>query len=176
MQKTSFWKAGHTPSLIAAFLYFDMSFMVWVMLGPLGVQIAQDLGLTAAQKGLMVATPVLAGALLRMVWGMMVDHLKPKLAGTIGQVIVIVALLAAWKFGIHTYEQTLIPVCSSVLPVRRLRWHCRWPRAGIRPSTRALRLVSPAPATRGRHLPPCSAPVWQSHSVGKMYSALPPFH
>jgi NNP family nitrate/nitrite transporter-like MFS transporter len=108
MQKTSFWKAGHTPSLIAAFLYFDMSFMVWVMLGPLGVQIAKDLGLTAAQKGLMVATPVLAGALLRMVWGMMVDHLKPKLAGTIGQVIVIAALLVAWRMGVHSYEQTLI--------------------------------------------------------------------
>jgi NNP family nitrate/nitrite transporter-like MFS transporter len=108
MQKTSFWAVGHKPSLIAAFLYFDMSFMVWVMLGPLGVQIAKDLGLTAAQKGLMVATPVLAGALLRLVWGMMVDHLKPKLAGTIGQVIVIVALLCAWRLGIHSYEQTLV--------------------------------------------------------------------
>jgi NNP family nitrate/nitrite transporter-like MFS transporter len=108
MQKTSFWKAGHTPSLIAAFLYFDMSFMVWVMLGPLGVQIAKDLGLSAAQKGLMVATPVLAGALLRLVWGVMVDHLKPKLAGTIGQVIVIVALLCAWHFGVHSYEQVLV--------------------------------------------------------------------
>jgi len=108
MQKTSFWKVGHTPSLIAAFLYFDMSFMVWVMLGPLGVQIARDLNLTASQKGLMVATPVLAGALLRMVWGMLVDHLKPKLAGTIGQVIVIAALTWAWWFGVHSYEQTLI--------------------------------------------------------------------
>ena len=38
-----FLKAGHTPTLFAAFLYFDISFMVWVMLGPLGVQIAQDL-------------------------------------------------------------------------------------------------------------------------------------
>ena len=104
----SFWKAGHRPTLLAAFLYFDLSFMVWVMLGPLGVQIANDLGLNAAQKGLMVATPVLSGALLRLVMGVMVDHLKPKLAGAIGQVIVILALLAAWYFGIHTYEQVLL--------------------------------------------------------------------
>ena len=82
--------------------------MVWVLLGPLGVQIANDLGLTHAQKGLMVATPVLAGALLRMVMGVLVDHLKPKMAGAIGQVIVIVALFVAWQFGIHSYEQTLI--------------------------------------------------------------------
>ena len=106
--KSSFWKAGHTPTLFAAFLYFDLSFMVWVMLGPLGVQIAKDLGLNAAQKGLMVATPVLAGALLRLVMGVMVDHLKPKAAGAIGQVVVIVALLTAWHFGIHSYEQALL--------------------------------------------------------------------
>ncbi len=106
--QSSFLKAGHTPTLFAAFLYFDLSFMVWVLLGPLAVQIAQDLQLTAAQKGLMVATPVLAGALLRMVMGILVDHLKPKMTGLIGQVIVIVALLIAWYFGIHSYTQVLI--------------------------------------------------------------------
>lgn len=104
----SFWRAGHTPTLIAAFLYFDLAFMVWVLLGPLGVQIAHDLKLDAAQKGLMVATPVLAGALLRIVMGVLVDHLKPKLAGAIGQVIVIAALLVAWAFGIHTFTQVLV--------------------------------------------------------------------
>jgi NNP family nitrate/nitrite transporter-like MFS transporter len=104
----SFWKAGHRPTLYAAFLYFDLAFMVWVMLGPLGVQIAKDLGLTHAQKGMMVATPVLAGAILRIFMGVLVDHLKPKLAGAIGQVIVIVALFFAWYFGIHSYAQTLI--------------------------------------------------------------------
>jgi NNP family nitrate/nitrite transporter-like MFS transporter len=104
----SFWQAGHRPTLLAAFLYFDLAFMVWVMLGPLGVQIANDLGLSHAQKGLMVATPVLAGAILRIVMGLAVDHLKPKMAGAIGQVIVIVSLFVAWHFGIHSYEQTLI--------------------------------------------------------------------
>ena len=103
-----FWKAGHPPTLFAAFFYFDLAFMVWVMLGPLGVQIAQDLQLTAAQKGLMVATPILSGALLRILMGVLVDHLKPKLAGAIGQVIVLAALGFAWHFGIHTYEQILL--------------------------------------------------------------------
>ncbi len=104
----SFWKAGHAPTLLAAFLYFDLSFMVWVVLGPLGVQIAKDLDLNAAQKGLMVATPVLAGALLRIVMGVLVDHLKPKTAGAMGQVVVIVALAIAWYFGVHSYSQVLI--------------------------------------------------------------------
>ncbi len=104
---SSFLKSGHTPTLFAAFLYFDLSFMVWVLLGPLAVQIAADLHLTAGQKGLMVATPVLAGALLRMVMGILVDHLKPKMTGIIGQLIVIGALLVAWHFGIHSYTQVL---------------------------------------------------------------------
>ena len=106
--KNSFLKSGHWPTLLAAFLYFDLSFMVWVVLGPLGVQIARDLGLTAAQKGLMVATPVLSGALLRMVMGIMVDHFGPKLAGAFGQVIVIGALLTAWLVGIHSYYELLL--------------------------------------------------------------------
>ncbi|MEK9825139.1 MAG: MFS transporter, partial [Methylotenera sp.] len=77
--KSSFWKAGHTPTLFSAFLYFDLSFMVWVLLGPLAVQIALDLQLSPSQKGLMVATPVLAGALLRIVMGVLVDQIKPKM-------------------------------------------------------------------------------------------------
>jgi len=108
MDRKSFLQAGHTPTLLAAFLYFDLAFMVWVMLGPLGVGIANDLGLTHAQKGLMVATPVLAGALLRIVMGVLVDRLSPKKAAIIGQVIVIAALAYAWLMGIHSYEQTLV--------------------------------------------------------------------
>ncbi len=106
--KTSFWSAGHKPTLFAAFLYFDLSFMVWVVLGPLAVQIAADLQLTAAQKGMMVATPILSGALLRIVMGVLVDHLKPKMAGLIGQVIVLAALAFAWLYGVHTYQQVLL--------------------------------------------------------------------
>jgi NNP family nitrate/nitrite transporter-like MFS transporter len=76
MARKSFLKSGHTPTLIAAFLYFDLAFMVWVMLGPLGVQIAKDLNLDHVQKGMMVATPVLAGAAFRIVLGILVDHLN----------------------------------------------------------------------------------------------------
>lgn len=104
---TSFWKAGNRPTLFAAFLYFDVSFMVWVMLGPLAPVISKDLGLDPAQKGLMVAIPTLAGAVLRLVNGLMVDRIGPKLVGTINQLIVIAGLAAAWYFGINSYEGTL---------------------------------------------------------------------
>src|SRR4249919_1550738 len=102
-----FLKAGHLPTLLAAFFYFDMSFMVWVMLGPLAVQMSADLGLSPAQKGFMVAVPVLAGALLRVVNGVLVDRLKPRRAGMIGQVVVIAGLVFAWAVGIDSYHAAL---------------------------------------------------------------------
>ncbi len=105
---TSFWKAGHPPTLFAAFLYFDLSFMVWYVLGPLGVQIAADLGLTTQQRSLMVATPILAGAILRFVLGILADRTSPKSAGLFGQVVVILALAVAWLHGIHSFEQALL--------------------------------------------------------------------
>ncbi|MFZ5462660.1 MAG: nitrate/nitrite transporter [Pseudomonadota bacterium] len=107
----SFWKAGHPPTLFAAFLYFDLAFMVWVMLGPLAVQIAKDLGLSPAQKGLMVAVPVLAGALLRVVMGILVDRIRPKKSGAVGQAIVIAGLAWAWYGGITSYTQLLLLGC-----------------------------------------------------------------
>ena len=108
MSVKGFLKAGHTPTLFAAFLYFDLSFMVWVMLGPLAVQIAAQLHLDAAQKGLMVAVPTLAGAGLRVVMGVLVDHLRPKRAGIIAQVLVLAGLGAGWALGIHSYGQVLL--------------------------------------------------------------------
>jgi NNP family nitrate/nitrite transporter-like MFS transporter len=104
---TSFWKSGHRPTLIAAFLYFDIAFMVWVLLGPLAPIIAKDLGLDAGQKGLMVAVPTLAGAVLRLVNGLLVDRIGPKTTGAIGQVVVILGLATGWLSGIDSFAGTL---------------------------------------------------------------------
>ncbi|MDC7676365.1 nitrate/nitrite transporter [Asticcacaulis machinosus] len=107
MISKEFLKAGHAPTLFSAFLYFDMSFMVWVLLGALGVQIAADLGLTPAEKGFMVAVPILTGALLRMVNGVLVDRIGPKMTGAISQMIVISGLLLAWLLNVSSYEGIL---------------------------------------------------------------------
>jgi NNP family nitrate/nitrite transporter-like MFS transporter len=100
-------KSGHTPTLFANFFYFDVSFMVWVLLGPLAVLIGPDLHLNAAQKGLMVATPSLGGALLRVVNGVFVDRFGSKKTGLVSQLIVMGGLLAAWRLGIHSFQQVI---------------------------------------------------------------------
>ncbi len=108
MSFRTFAKAGHAPTLFSSFLYFDLSFMVWVLLGPLGVAIAGDLKLDAAQKGLMVAIPVLSGAFLRVLAGLAVDRFGPKLTGLLFQVIVLSGLLFAWAVGVHSYDSVLM--------------------------------------------------------------------
>lgn len=104
----SFWRSGHTPTLFSAFLYFDLSFMVWYLLGPLQIQMAKTLELSTQQRALMVATPILAGALLRLPMGMLADRIGAKRAGIIGQVVVMATLFAAWQLGVHSMAQALL--------------------------------------------------------------------
>ena len=105
---------GHTPTLWMAFLYFDMSFMVWTMLGPLSTEIAEALAvtgfiMTAGQKATLLSLPILSGAILRIVLGFGVDKLGAKLTALISQAIVIAALLTAYIMGdTITYNALLI--------------------------------------------------------------------
>lgn len=100
--------AGHWPTLLTAFLYFDFSFMAWTLLGPLGAQIGEALKLSAQQKGLMVAVPILSGAILRIVLGLAVDQYGAKKTGVCAQLIVISGLLGAWMIGLKDYQATLL--------------------------------------------------------------------
>lgn len=102
MRLQEFKQAGHWPTLLAAFLYFDISFMVWVVLGPLSLYLTQELNLTIEEKFTIVAIPILAGALLRIPLGMLADHIGPKRAGQFGQCVVMAALAYAWLVGLHS--------------------------------------------------------------------------
>ncbi len=102
MNWREFKQAGHWPTLLAAFLYFDISFMVWVVLGPLSLYLTQDLGLTIEEKFTIVAIPILCGALLRVPMGTLADHIGPKRAGQLGQLVVMAGMLYAWLWGLHS--------------------------------------------------------------------------
>src|SRR5262249_33871009 len=96
MQLRDFLKAGHTPTLICAFLYFDTSFMVWVLLGALANSIVPDFGLSESQRGLMLAIPLLGGAILRLVLGLMTEHIGARRTGIIGLVLTLLPLVIGW--------------------------------------------------------------------------------
>ncbi|HTV46409.1 MAG TPA: nitrate/nitrite transporter [Stellaceae bacterium] len=103
-----FFAAGHLPTLFAAFLYFGLGSMVWVLLGPLAVQIAGDLRLNPARTGIMVAVPVLAGAVLRIPLGLLADRIGAKRTGTFAQLVVIAGLVAGFALGVHGFAGTLV--------------------------------------------------------------------
>ncbi|MEK4922680.1 nitrate/nitrite transporter [Cytobacillus sp. FSL R5-0569] len=84
--------SGHPKTLLSSFLYFDISFMIWVLLGALGVFISQDFDLSPAQKGLIVAIPVLAGSFFRIIMGVLTDRIGPKKTATIGMLITTIPL------------------------------------------------------------------------------------
>jgi NNP family nitrate/nitrite transporter-like MFS transporter len=100
MNLREFRRAGHLPTLLCAFLYFDVSFMAWVLIGSLGVSIAAHLHLDpvrdAASKGLMVGLPLLGGSLLRLVLGVLADRAGAKRTGLLGMLLTAIPLLLGW--------------------------------------------------------------------------------
>lgn len=90
---------GHRPTLIAAFLHFDLSFMLWVLLGALGIFIAEGAGLTPAEKGLVVAVPLLSGSLLRVPLGLLSDRCGGARVGAAMLAFLFVPLGLGWQAG-----------------------------------------------------------------------------
>src|SRR5438067_7665515 len=91
-----FMKVGHWPSLLSAFLYFDISFMVWVLLGALANSIVPDFKLNDAERGLMLALPLLGGSILRLLLGLLTDHIGARRTGIIGLGLTLVPLVLGW--------------------------------------------------------------------------------
>ena len=65
---------GHTPTLIACFLHFDVCFMLWVLIGALGPFVFDGTHVQAGLKGLLIGVPILTGSLLRVPLGVLSDR------------------------------------------------------------------------------------------------------
>ena len=59
--------------LVSSTLAFTVCFAVWMMFGVIGIPIKNELGLNATQFGILTATPVLTGSLVRVPLGMWTD-------------------------------------------------------------------------------------------------------
>ncbi len=104
---------GHTPTLFSAFIYFDLSFMIWTILGPLSSEIVESFAMqgfimSTSQKATLLSLPILSGALLRIVLGFSVDKFGAKKTALTSQFIVILSLLLVYFLGESiTYNQLL---------------------------------------------------------------------
>jgi NNP family nitrate/nitrite transporter-like MFS transporter len=75
-------------------------------LGPLGNFIAEEFHLTASQKGLMTAMPILTGSLLRLVLGPLADRIGGRKTALIGLSLTFVPMLMG-AFAAQSYEMIL---------------------------------------------------------------------
>ncbi len=92
-------RSGHWPSLLGAWLHFEVSFVVWLLIGALSIPISEEFGLSAFQKGLLVGIPLLSGSLLRIVIGPLGDRVGAKTIGLGILVLEAIALILGWQWG-----------------------------------------------------------------------------
>jgi NNP family nitrate/nitrite transporter-like MFS transporter len=93
-----FLKAGHAPTLFAAFLYFAFSCASWVLNGAMAPFISEAYQLTASQKGLMLSIPIFAGALMRFPLGVLAQYIGRKPATLVEMGLICVAMLFGLVF------------------------------------------------------------------------------
>lgn len=108
MDRKSFLASGHLPTLISAFLYFDVSFMVWVLFGPVTPFIADQMHLSATQKGLLTAIPLLGGSFFRPIMGLLADRIGGRRAGITGLTCTLVPLILGWSYATELWQFYLI--------------------------------------------------------------------
>ncbi|MBI5642415.1 MAG: NarK/NasA family nitrate transporter [Deltaproteobacteria bacterium] len=107
MSMKGFWKSGHPPTLLMALLYFDMSFMVWMVNAAMAPFISQEFNLSPAEKGFMLSIPVFAGAFFRIPLGLVAEMIGRKTAALIGLSITLLAMLYGFYF-VNSFTEVLI--------------------------------------------------------------------
>ena len=101
-----FLRSGHWPTLLAAFLYFDFTFAIWVLNGAMAPFISETFNLDAAQKGFMVSVPIVAGALMRFPLGVLSQYIGRKNAAMVEMALIVVALLYGYLF-VNSHNEVL---------------------------------------------------------------------
>jgi len=85
--------------LVVSTLAFTVCFMVWMMFGVIGIPIKKTLGLNATEFGLLTATPVLTGSLVRVPLGIWTDKYGGRI---VMAVLMAVTVPAIWLMAYAT--------------------------------------------------------------------------
>ena len=78
--------------LFVSTLAFTVCFMVWMMFGVIGIPIKKALDLNSTQFGLLTATPVLSGALVRVPLGIWTDRYGGRIVMTVLMALTVPAI------------------------------------------------------------------------------------
>ena len=94
----AFLKAGHSPTLLASFIYFTYCCGVWVTNGAMAPFIKESLGLSPVQVGVMLSVPIFAGALMRFPLGIIAQYIGRKNATLVEMGGIAIAMFVGYFF------------------------------------------------------------------------------
>ncbi len=97
MASTQRGKAAST--LVISTLAFTICFAIWMMFGVIGIPIKKTLGLNATEFGLLAATPVLTGSLIRVPLGLWTDRYGGRIVFFI---LMLCCVVPIWLIGYAT--------------------------------------------------------------------------
>ena len=84
---------GANRALLLATLAFAACFSVWTLYAAMGISLQQQLGLSATEYGILLAAPILSGAVLRLPFGILADRISSRRLWLYQMLAVIPALL-----------------------------------------------------------------------------------
>ncbi|MBN8211534.1 MAG: NarK/NasA family nitrate transporter [Xanthomonadales bacterium] len=108
MQHTT---AGQQRALWSSTFAFTVCFAVWTIFSIIGIQIKKDLGLNDTQFGLLVATPILTGSLIRMFLGIWTEQYGGRIVFSL---VMMSGAVATWLL---TYATTYPQFLMAALAV-----------------------------------------------------------
>ena len=86
-------------TLVVSTLAFTICFAIWMMFGVIGIPIKKTLGLNATEFGLLAATPVLTGSLIRVPLGLWTDRYGGRIVFFI---LMLCCVVPIWLIGYAT--------------------------------------------------------------------------
>ena len=92
---------------------FTVNFMVWTMFSIIGIKIKDELGLNETEFGLLVATPILTGSLVRLPLGLLTDRFGGRIVYLIQMLLVAISTYGL-AFADQYWQYLAIGLCVGL--------------------------------------------------------------
>ncbi len=108
-----FEKRKQVSVLIMNTTAFTVNFMVWTMFSVIGIKIQGELGLNETEFGLLVATPILTGSLVRLPLGLLTDRYGGRIVYFVQMILVAISTYGL-AFADQFWQYLAIGLCVGL--------------------------------------------------------------
>ena len=108
-----FEKGKQVSVLVMNTTAFTVNFMVWTMFSIIGIKIKEELGLNETEFGLLVATPILTGSLVRLPLGLLTDRYGGRVVYFVQMILVAISTYGL-AFADQYWQYLAIGLCVGL--------------------------------------------------------------